>query len=78
MEIIIEPFKLCVIKNFLEPNFVLNEVRNEANRIKWNKRRLDLYEFWQTDDLVNAKEKYLKKVYDFLKTDVMPWVRIRS
>lgn len=76
VEIIAEPFKVGVVKNFLQDADVLLKVREEFNEIEWNQRSLDLYEFYQSKDLKYIELPYLKLIYEFLKNDVMKWVRI--
>lgn len=74
VEILKEPFKLCVIKDFLQdPDFLL-KIREEFNEVEWNQRSLDLYEFFQSKDLQHIELPYLKLLYEFLKNDVIKWV----
>lgn len=76
IEIITEPFKLCVVKDFLQdPEFLL-KIREEFNEIDWNQRSLDLYEFFQSKDLQHIELPHLKLLYEFLKNDVLKWVFI--
>lgn len=74
VEIINDPFKLCVVKDFLEEADFLRKIREEFNEIQWNQRSLDLYEFHQSKDLQYVELPYLKQFYQFLKNDVMKWV----
>lgn len=75
VELIRNPFDVCVIQNILEDPSFLSHIRDEFNEVKWNKRNLDLYEFFQTKDLQHIDNfKSIRKAYDFLKNEVMPWV----
>jgi Rps23 Pro-64 3,4-dihydroxylase Tpa1-like proline 4-hydroxylase len=74
-EIIVDPFKVCVIRNFLDNPHLLNDVRQEFNNIDWNLRSMDLYEFSQSKDLKHLSEHAcINSVYQFLQNDVMKWV----
>ncbi|XP_056635786.1 prolyl 3-hydroxylase OGFOD1 [Diorhabda carinulata] len=74
IELIAEPFKVCVIHNFLNNGDVLNDVRQEFNELDWNMRNMDLYEFFQSKDLKYLNSEYINIIFNFLKTDVMEWV----
>lgn len=74
VELLREPFKLCVVKDFLQDADFLLKIREEFNEIEWNQRSLDLYEFHQSKDLQHLELPYLKLLYEFLKNDVMKWV----
>lgn len=73
-EIIAKPWKVCVLKNLLDDASVLNDVRQEFYEMDWNKRRLDLYNFHQSLDLKHVESKNIKRIYEFLKNDVMKFV----
>ncbi|KAF2899753.1 hypothetical protein ILUMI_02531 [Ignelater luminosus] len=75
IELIVDPFKVCVIQNFLKDDFIINKVLEEFNELEWNKRNLDLYEFFQSSDLKHIDSKYTKIVYEFLKHNVKNWVQ---
>lgn len=75
VELITNPFDVCVIQNVLEDPSFLSRIRDEFNEVEWNKRNLDLYEFFQSKDLQHIDNlKSIRKAYDFLKNDIMPWV----
>lgn len=78
VEILTQPFKLCVVNNFLEDADFLLKIREEFNEIDWNQRTLDLYEFFQSSDLQHVELPHIKLLYDFLKTDVMKWVFLKN
>ncbi|CAG9819240.1 unnamed protein product [Phaedon cochleariae] len=73
-ELIVDPFKVCVLNNFLENPHLLNEIRQEFNDLDWNSRYMDLYEFFQSKDLKYLHSEHIKNMYDFLNTDVIQWV----
>lgn len=72
-ELIVNPFKVCVVQNFLHAELV-DEIRQEFYKLDFNPRNMDLYEFFQSKDLKYLNSEPLKSFYEFLKTDVMNWV----
>ncbi|KAF5306979.1 hypothetical protein FQR65_LT07202 [Abscondita terminalis] len=74
VELITDPFKVCVVKNILENKEILNKVVEEFYDIEWNKRSLDLYEFFQSVDLKKINFPNIGNVYDFLKNEVKNWI----
>lgn len=74
VEIITQPFKMGVVKDFLQDAEFLLKIREEFNEIEWNQKSLDLYEFYQSNDLQHIELPHLKLLYEFLKNDVMKWV----
>ncbi|EFA10164.1 prolyl 3-hydroxylase OGFOD1 [Tribolium castaneum] len=74
-ELIVQPFKVCVVNNFLENPSFLDEIRQEFNEIDWNVRSLDLYEFFQSKDLKHLTDlPNINLLYKLLQSDVMNWV----
>lgn len=74
LEVIVDPFKVCVIQNFLHNNDLVNDIRQEFYELDFNQRNMDLYEFFQSKDLKYLNSTYLRNFYEFLKNDVMNWV----
>lgn len=74
LEIIVDPFKVCVMQNFLDNKELVNDIRQEFYELDFNQRNMDLYEFFQSKDLKYLNSTYLRDFYDFLKNDVMNWV----
>lgn len=76
LQLFTDPFKICVFHNYVQDQVFLDKLRLQFNEIAWNKRTLDLYEFFQSQTLKNcSSEEYVKIVYDFLKDDVRAWVK---
>lgn len=73
-EIIVDPFKVCVLQNFLHSKELINDIRQEIYELDFNPRNMDLYEFFQSKDLKYLKSKHLNNFYEFLEKDVMNWV----
>ncbi|KAJ8920215.1 hypothetical protein NQ315_011876 [Exocentrus adspersus] len=74
IELIVDPFKVCVVSNFIENVKLLDGIRQEFYELNWNIRNMDLYEFFQSKDLKYLNSEYISSVFNFLKTDVMAWV----
>nr|CAH7729214.1 unnamed protein product [Callosobruchus chinensis] len=74
VELVVDPFKVCILKNFIDNCNFLDEVRREFYELDWNSRNMDLYEFFQSKDLKYLNSEYLKSVFDFLKSDVLKLV----
>lgn len=74
LEMIVDPFKVCVMQNFLHNKELVNDIRQEFYELDFNQRNMDLYEFFQSKDLKYLNSTYLRDFYDFLKNDVMTWV----
>nr|XP_023022848.1 prolyl 3-hydroxylase sudestada1 [Leptinotarsa decemlineata] len=73
-ELIVEPFKVCVINNLIENSHLLDDIRNEFYELDWNTRNMDLYEFFQSKDLKYLTSEHIRNMFDFLKGDLMQWV----
>lgn len=69
-----DPFKFCSVDNFIDNVVILDKIRLEMNGIEWNRRSMDLYEFFQTSDLKHVDTFFINKVYEFIKTEVQSWV----
>lgn len=75
VELLNDPFKLCIVNNFIENVDLLSNLREEMYELDWNNRNMDLYEFYQSKDLKYLLNyKYLQLIYTFLKTNVIKWV----
>ncbi|KAG5870883.1 hypothetical protein JTB14_035751 [Gonioctena quinquepunctata] len=74
LELIVDPFKICVINNLLENSNILDDIRQEFYELDWHNRNMDLYEFFQSKDLKYLHSEHIKNVFDFLKGDLMEWV----
>lgn len=71
-----DPFSVYVLKNFLDDEEFLLRMKEEFNEVVWRMRWLDLYEFFQSEDLRRTKLRHLSLFYNYLKDTVMPYVRI--
>lgn len=69
-----DPFKICVMQNFLKENKLIWKLVDEMCEVEWSRKQMDLYEFFQTPDLSSTEMPYLSQFYNYLKTNVMPWM----
>lgn len=74
LELIVDPFKVCVIQDFLSNKELVENIRQEFYELDFNPRSMDLYEFFQSKDLKYLNSEHLNNFYDFLRTNVMSWV----
>lgn len=73
-ELITDPFKFCIFQNYVSDKIFLDNIRLFFNEIDWNKRNLDLYEFFQSKTLKNSDKECLTEIYNFLNENVREWV----
>lgn len=77
VEVITDPFHICVINDFLDNGLLLDAVRNEFYELDWNVRSMDLFEFFQSKDLKYlGSSAMISALHRFLERDVMNWVII--
>lgn len=76
-----KPFKICVISDFLENASFTQQLVDEMCSMEWQRKQMDLYEFFQTNDLSQligndaATKPALKQFYSMLNTKMLPWMR---
>lgn len=73
-----EPFKICVMSDFLENGSFTRQLVDEMCGMDWHRKQMDLYEFHQTTDLANVSDTVmpaLKQFYSLLSTKMLPWMR---
>lgn len=76
IEVVVDPFKVCILQDFLCNKDLLNEIRQEIYELDFNQRNMDLYEFFQSKDLKYLNSNHLSHFYDFLTKDVMHLVSV--
>lgn len=70
-----EPFRLCLLHNFLSNPDIINNIVDDMNTLDWSRKKMDLYEFHQTADLASLTwQRSIRGIYELLKTQVMSWV----
>lgn len=70
------PFQLGKISNVLEKSNVIEGLVQEmAEEVAWTRRQTDFLELNQSCDLISIPSPKLSEFYEFLKTDMMAWMR---
>ncbi|KAH9631946.1 hypothetical protein HF086_000283 [Spodoptera exigua] len=70
-----EPFRLCLLHDFLANSEIINNIVDDMNTLDWSRKKMDLYEFHQTADLASLTwQRSIRGIYELLKTEVMSWV----
>lgn len=69
-----EPFHIASIENFISDESALQYLYKDMQNLKWNCKKMDLYELSQSPDLSTLSSKYLQYFFIFLKTDVLKWM----
>lgn len=69
-----DPFQIAVIKHLLKDPELIPKLVEEIESIEWNKKQMDLYEFYQSTDLVNVKSPYISSFYNFITNDMKDWM----
>jgi prolyl 3-hydroxylase /prolyl 3,4-dihydroxylase len=70
-----DPFLVTVVDDFLADKTIIPELVTEMESMDWTRKQMDLYEFYQTTDLVNIQTPHLAQFYNFLNTDVKNWMQ---
>lgn len=75
INVIQQPFPVCVIENFITDIGLLQSAVSELKNVTFYPKNNDLYQFEQSDDVHNLKENlYISQVYDVLKSEVHSWL----
>uniref|UniRef100_A0A2H1WUM9 uS12 prolyl 3-hydroxylase n=1 Tax=Spodoptera frugiperda TaxID=7108 RepID=A0A2H1WUM9_SPOFR len=70
-----EPFRVCLLHDFLANPEMINNIVDDMNTLDWSRKKMDLYEFHQTADLASLTwQRSIRGIYELLKTEVMSWV----
>lgn len=72
-ELITEPFKVCRLFNFLKSDdSAIDHLVKEFSSVDFDRRQMDLYEFYQSTDLSAVKSRAIKGFYQMLQSEMMP------
>ncbi|XP_063707271.1 prolyl 3-hydroxylase sudestada1-like isoform X2 [Culicoides brevitarsis] len=76
VDLLASPFKLACLKDFLtDKDSLLQKLVQEMTEISFDRRQMDLYEFYQSTDLVNFESQpAMRMFYAHLRDTVMPWM----
>uniref|UniRef100_A0A4Y0BR14 uS12 prolyl 3-hydroxylase n=1 Tax=Anopheles funestus TaxID=62324 RepID=A0A4Y0BR14_ANOFN len=73
-----DPFQLAVFQHFLQEDVnranATKRLEAEFSTVDWKRKQMDLYEFYQTNDLCSLDRDYLQAFYTVLKEQMMPLV----
>ena len=70
-----EPFRLCILDNFLKDPEFINNIIDDMNTLVWIRKRMDLYVLHRSNDLEELTwQRGVKGFYDLLRTDIRDWV----
>lgn len=75
VQLLNEPFQVAVMNNFLKDPELIPILIEEMENIEWNKKQMDLYEFYQSTDLVNVSSPCISNFYKFITNDVKDWMQ---
>lgn len=74
-EILVKPFQIGIVQDFLEDEKIIFNLIKEINEIEWKRLHMDMYEFYQTTDLFNVNSLYLAQFYKYLQDMIMPYLQ---
>lgn len=74
VELMNDPFQAAVVNNFLSDENLIERLVEEMESIEWTKKQMDLYEFYQSTDLVNIKSPNISSFYNFITNDMKIWM----
>ncbi|XP_065069559.1 prolyl 3-hydroxylase OGFOD1-like [Rhopilema esculentum] len=75
IEIITEPFHCCIIKNLIEDEEFLKELKSDLLSLEFNEKSNDLYKFQQSHDLKVSTVKTIETLRNVLYCDLLSWLR---
>lgn len=70
------PFQISVVQDFLQNPHEITELVNEmTTSVDWQRKQMDLYEFYQSSDLSGfTAQPKLSQFYNALRLHLMPWM----
>lgn len=68
------PFAHFIINNLFKSNALTLRLASEFNSVLLKRKQMDLYEFFQSKDLVESENSVLEDFYNCLKFKIMPLV----
>ncbi|XP_053491220.1 prolyl 3-hydroxylase OGFOD1 [Ictalurus furcatus] len=69
-----EPFPHCRIRNFVQNESFLENLRDELLRLNFHGKSNDLYKFQQSDDLKKRKEHHVSEIRSLLFLQFRSWL----
>uniref|UniRef100_A0A1A9WRR7 uS12 prolyl 3-hydroxylase n=1 Tax=Glossina brevipalpis TaxID=37001 RepID=A0A1A9WRR7_9MUSC len=76
VEIYRQPYQICLLPDLLENKDSCKElVKEMVEKVKWSRKQMDLYEFYQSTDLSNMINcQFLAGFLQMLRRTVRPWL----
>uniref|UniRef100_A0ABK9NGA1 uS12 prolyl 3-hydroxylase n=1 Tax=Glossina morsitans morsitans TaxID=37546 RepID=A0ABK9NGA1_GLOMM len=71
-----QPYQICLLPDLLENKHGCKElVKEMVEKVKWSRKQMDLYEFYQSTDLSNMRNcQFLAGFLHMLRRTVRPWL----
>ncbi|KAK3533758.1 hypothetical protein QTP70_025833 [Hemibagrus guttatus] len=69
-----EPFPHCVIRNFVQNESFVENLRDELLQLNFHSKSNDLYKFQQSDDLKKRKEHHISQIRSLLFNQFSSWL----
>ncbi|KAK6625642.1 hypothetical protein RUM43_005941 [Polyplax serrata] len=74
VDIIRHPFPVCVVRNVLNNTELLKTVVDDLKDIHFNEKSNDLYQFKQSDDVINLSNSVaVQQLYDCIRNEAREW-----
>ncbi|XP_034950365.1 prolyl 3-hydroxylase OGFOD1 [Chelonus insularis] len=74
LEIIVEPFRVCKISNFIRSESFMDDLKSELSEVQSKRLTMDLYQFEQTNDLANYCTDNIGIFHETFKTTMVTWM----
>ncbi|XP_057299979.1 prolyl 3-hydroxylase OGFOD1-like [Hydractinia symbiolongicarpus] len=68
------PFQCCVIRDFINDKDFVQRLKDDLLALNFNSKETDLFQFHQTDDLIDCKVETVAEIRKVLFNDVRRWV----
>ncbi|XP_011301069.1 prolyl 3-hydroxylase OGFOD1-like [Fopius arisanus] len=78
LEVIVFPFRVCKISNFLKCEKFLENLKSELSAIETNRLESDLFSFEQTSDLANVDTENIRQLHQVFVNDLRLWIKTNT
>ncbi|XP_063228633.1 prolyl 3-hydroxylase OGFOD1 isoform X2 [Bacillus rossius redtenbacheri] len=75
VEVIGDPFRICVLKRFLSDARLCGALKDSFLELSLQRKESDLFSFYQSEDLSTIDDPEVAELLDFLETECRDWVR---
>jgi len=73
-KIIKSPFTCCILKNFIDNEDFLSELKSELNELEFFEKNNDLYKFKQTKELATTSGPCVSSFRRLMLEELRPWI----